>query len=193
MNIEILPKPVVSRWDGLHGHSQTNRRNFGSVEVVCTKEAERIKEVEQKQEESRGDRGRMVCAKGVGHSERSHAERHSSTAYNKANSSPKPVDKEKRNETWEKFKGHVACSKDLGKVLVESQIVLEENRDVERDKAPATHLLQKLSNDAEHESIEEPIFSHGENIFHGRSVLFALFEREFDATHFGYDLFRIQI
>lgn len=119
---------MVRSGDTGHGDTEACRRNFCAVQEVGTEESDRDEEVEQENEESRGNLSRHVAlGETASDSKGRHTSRHSCTAEHEQLAASESVDGEECHETRQELPGQGTTAEDAGSLSVHTKTLLEDN------------------------------------------------------------------
>lgn len=123
---------MVRGRDTSHGDTEPGRRNFSAVKEVCTEETNGDEEVEEEDEERRGDlRGLVRLGEAGGDGESKHARGHASAAEHEELAATETVNGKEGDEAGEELPGKSATGEDAGCLAVEAETLLED--DLEKD------------------------------------------------------------
>lgn len=160
-NVNDLPKPMISRGNARHCHSQSERSNFCAIEEVGPQEADRDEEIEQEDEQNADNLSSEVGLRERSrHGQSHHTTCHSGAADHQCNPAAKSVDREERHETREKLPCESATRENPCRLRFQPETLLENDSGVYRDKVASRHLLKELQQNTYTETIQQLVLSH---------------------------------
>ena len=123
-----VPQPVIGGTDSTHGHTKTGGGNFCAVQEVRAKESDGDEEVEQENEEGRGNLSRSVAlGEAASNCKRQHATCHTGTTEHEKLAASESVDGEECDEAGEEFPGQSATAENAGGLAVHTKALLEDD------------------------------------------------------------------
>lgn len=134
-----LPEPVVGSRDGRHGHTETERCDLSTVEEVGAEETDGDEGVEQVDEDtSHNLRRRVLSTERGGNGQRNHAACHAGARDHEDGTTSETVDGEEGDKGRQELPGQSATSKSACILRAHAQVVLEDDRSVDRDQVGTT-------------------------------------------------------
>lgn len=137
------PEPVVGRGNRGHGHTQADWRNLGTVQKVGAEESNGHEGVEEVDEDTGGDLGRLVLGThGGADGQGDHADAHAAPGDHEDGAASEAVDGEEGDEGRQELPGQRAASKGAGVLGGHAKVGLENDGCIHRDEVGTPEVVK---------------------------------------------------